>query len=177
MTFPAGQNSGRNEDRQPLGIQNKSTTLLVLITAIGLAPRLSEPVSPGPKTKRSKRFSRERTVHGRSSIHRHYFSAGLDADRREILARNNGTDVAWVDFDQDGLMDLFLVHRKQSDGLLLMFRNQGKGLLEKVSGSLGPDFMRPVAGRGLATADFDNDGNLDVALNNRSDLSGAIADR
>src|SRR6202020_1186448 len=39
----------------------------------------------------------------------------------------------------------------------------------KVSDSLGPDFMRPVVGRGLATADFDNDGDLDIAINIRGD--------
>lgn len=55
-----------------------------------------------------------------------------------------------------------------------MFRNQGKGLFEKVSESLGPDFMRPVAVRGLATADFDNDGDLDVALNNRGDYPALL---
>jgi len=51
-----------------------------------------------------------------------------------------------------------------------MFRNLGKGQFEKLSDSLGPDFIRPIAGRGLATADFDNDGDIDIATNNRGDF-------
>ena len=51
-----------------------------------------------------------------------------------------------------------------------MFRNLGKGRFEKVSESLGPDFMRPVVGRGVATADYDNDGDLDIITNNRGDF-------
>ena len=50
-----------------------------------------------------------------------------------------------------------------------MFRNLGKGQFDKVSDSLGPDFVRPIVGRGLATADFDNDGDLDIAVNVRGD--------
>jgi hypothetical protein len=52
---------------------------------------------------------------------------------------------------------------------LLMFHNLGNGHFEKSSDSLGPDFLRPVAARGLATADFLNDGAVGLAVTCRGD--------
>ena len=50
-----------------------------------------------------------------------------------------------------------------------MFHNLGHGHFEKSSDALGADFNRPVVGRGLATADFFNDGQVGLAVNCRGD--------
>jgi enediyne biosynthesis protein E4 len=93
----------------------------------------------------------------------------------------SGVSMKFVDFDNDGWPDILQVNGAMVDNVqlyhsevtykepLLMFRNVGKGQFEKVSEKLGEDFMRPIAGRGLATADFDNDGDIDFAVNVRGD--------
>jgi hypothetical protein len=43
-----------------------------------------------------------------------------------------------------------------------------------VSDSLGSDFVRPIAGRGLATADFNNDGGMGIVTNNRGDYPSLL---
>jgi enediyne biosynthesis protein E4 len=50
---------------------------------------------------------------------------------------------------------------------MLLYRNTGNGL-KNVSAQGGPIFSRPLAGRGMALGDFDNDGAVDVlvAINN-----------
>jgi hypothetical protein len=46
----------------------------------------------------------------------------------------------------------------------LLFLNDGHGKFVDVSKSVGPDFERPIVGRGAAYADFDHDGDLDVMI-------------
>jgi len=94
----------------------------------------------------------------------------------------SGVSMKFLDYDNDGWPDILQLNGAMLDNVslyhsevsykepLLMFRNLGKGQFEKVSDSLGPDFIRPIAGRGLATADFDNDGDIDIATNNRDDF-------
>jgi hypothetical protein len=91
----------------------------------------------------------------------------------------SGVAMKFLDYDNDGWPDILQLNGAMLDNVqlyhsevsykepLLMYRNLGKGQFEKVSDSLGPDFVRPIAGRGLATADYDNDGDTDAAINVR----------
>jgi hypothetical protein len=91
----------------------------------------------------------------------------------------SGVSAKFMDYDNDGWMDVCQVNSAMLDNIQLyhtevtyqepklMFRNLGHGRFNKVSSLLGPDFMRKTAGRGLAVADFDNDGDMDFAVNNR----------
>jgi enediyne biosynthesis protein E4 len=93
----------------------------------------------------------------------------------------SGVAMKFLDYDNDGWPDILQGNGAMLDNVqlyhnevaykepLLMFRNLGKGQFAKVSDTLGPDFTRPIAGRGLATADYDNDGDTDIAVNVRGD--------
>jgi len=93
----------------------------------------------------------------------------------------SGVSMKFLDYDNDGWPDILQVNGAMLDNIQLynhdvsyaepklMFRNFGKGKFEKVSEQLGPDFLHPTAGRGSAVADFDNDGDLDLAISNRGD--------
>ena len=105
------------------------------------------------------------------------FSSGI-GNKALLLS---GIAAKFIDYDNDGWPDIVQLNGAMLDNVslyhsevsykepLLMFRNLGKGHFDKVSDQLGPDFMHPVAGRGLATADFDNDGDIDIAVNARGD--------
>jgi enediyne biosynthesis protein E4 len=94
----------------------------------------------------------------------------------------SGVAAKFIDYDNDGWPDILQVNGAMVDNValyhsevqykepLLMFHNLGNGHFDKASESLGSDFMHPVAGRGLATADFFNDGNVGFAVNCRGDF-------
>lgn len=93
----------------------------------------------------------------------------------------SGVSMKMFDYDNDGWNDIYQANGAMLDNIhmyhsevtyaepKLMFRNLGQGKFEKVSELLGPDFMRPTVGRGSAIGDFDNDGDLDIAVLNRGD--------
>jgi enediyne biosynthesis protein E4 len=87
----------------------------------------------------------------------------------------SGWGLKFVDYDNDGNLDLLLCNghpddhvEKMMEGVkflepMLLFRNTGKGF-ENVSETSGPIFSMPLSGRGLALGDFNNDGSVDVLV-------------
>ena len=91
----------------------------------------------------------------------------------------SGWGVKFFDYDNDGDLDLLLCNGHPDDKIdgrvdgvkylepMLLYRNTGNGM-KNVSEQGGAIFSRPLAGRGMAIGDFDNDGAVDVliAVNN-----------
>jgi enediyne biosynthesis protein E4 len=92
-----------------------------------------------------------------------------------LSIRKSGWGVALADFDNDGWKDLFTsgshvtdnIEALSGDRYLLpnaIFRNLGNGTFGDASPTAGADFQKAAAHRGLAVADFDNDGRLDAVV-------------
>ena len=96
--------------------------------------------------------------------------------------RFTGFGTVFVDYDNDGWLDLFvtngavqllpdLLRRKdpfplgQPDQL---FRNTGKGSFVEVVNDVGPEFQLLEVGRGVAAGDVDNDGDTDLLVANNN---------
>jgi hypothetical protein len=99
--------------------------------------------------------------------------AGLGVNRKYL-----GFGVGFLDYDNDGWKDLFIanghVYSQIANKKLhvtyrqpkVLYRNLGNGRFEDVSAKAGPGVRNENLGRGCAFGDFDNDGDVDVILNN-----------
>ena len=104
------------------------------------------------------------------------FQSGVGRNTRWL-----GWGVGFVDLDLDGWLDLFLVNGHvypEVDRLKtemgykqrkVVYRNLGNGRFEDVTEQLGVPVTTPKAGRGAAFADIDNDGDIDIIVNNVND--------
>ncbi len=95
---------------------------------------------------------------------RHF--SGESQDR--FLIETMGGGVAFLDFDGDGLQDLFFVnggetpHGKSTVPIRnALYRNLGNGKFQDVAAKAGIDRL-PFYGMGVAAGDFDNDGFPDL---------------
>ena len=104
------------------------------------------------------------------------FASGFGLNTRWL-----GWGVGFLDLDSDGWLDLFLVNGHvypEVDALeseagykqrKVVYRNLRNGRFADVSEQLGPPVTIPKVSRGAAFADFDNDGDVDVVVNNVHD--------
>src|SRR5438477_282514 len=97
---------------------------------------------------------------------RHF--SGESSDRYLIEASSGG--VAFLDFDGDGLLDIYFVNggetpRGRSPNPIrnALYRNLGNGKFVDVAAGAGVDQV-PFYGMGVAVADFDNDGFPDLFI-------------
>ena len=86
---------------------------------------------------------------------------GADDRPTALLASARDFDVhdaAFIDFDNDGWLDVLLVGESGDEGVIRLFRNAAAGQFDDVSDLL-PD-VPPL--RRIATGDFGDDGDLDI---------------
>ncbi|RPJ59302.1 MAG: CRTAC1 family protein [Acidobacteria bacterium] len=98
-------------------------------------------------------------------------ASGLSALTRRLTAYGGGV----CDFDNDGHKDLYTVNGAILDNSMeidnlpfkmpnSLYRNLGNGRFEDLSRSVGKDYQVPLAHRGAACGDLNNDGRLDLVV-------------
>lgn len=114
-----------------------------------------------------------------------FYDASLQAGLG-INTKYLGFGAGFLDGDNDGWKDIFLanghVYPVIADKELhvtyeqrkILYRNRGNGRFRDVSRSAGSGITTPRVSRGCAFGDFDNDGRVDVVVNNLDDAPSLL---
>jgi hypothetical protein len=113
-----------------------------------------------------------------------------DASFASLTARPSLPFVGWgahfFDYENDGWLDLLVVNghvypqveqAKLSTSYRqrkLLYRNNGNGTFTETAAGAGPDLTAPAVSRGSAAGDIDNDGDLDLVVNNLDGAPGVF---
>jgi hypothetical protein len=114
----------------------------------------------------------------------HFADASFRSKTAAVSLPFVGWGNAFLDYDNDGRLDLIAVNGhvypqldaarlRASAGYRqrrLLFHGRGDGTFDEVGADAGPVLTAARVGRGLAAGDLDNDGRVDVVIN---DLDGA----
>jgi hypothetical protein len=105
------------------------------------------------------------------------FQAGLGGNTRFL-----GWGAVFLDYDNDTWPDILLtnghVYPEVAETAIeygyrqrkVLYHNLGNGRFMDVSAGAGPGILEKVSGRGCATGDYDNDGDVDVVVNCVNDV-------
>ena len=95
------------------------------------------------------------------------YSGGTE--RKETILETTGAGCAFLDYDNDGDLDIFLMTASRSEGFAesaepsnRLYRNDGNGRFSDVTGQAG--LVRSGWGQGVCAGDYDNDGWIDLYL-------------
>ena len=134
-----------------------------------------------------------------NALYRHDGDHFTDVSFRSKTAPSSlpyvGWGTAFFDYDNDTRLDIVVVNGHVYPQLdkarlgasagyrqrKLLYHNRGDGTFDEVAARFGDVMMEPRVGRGLAVGDFDNDGRLDLVINNLDGspelLHNELADR
>jgi enediyne biosynthesis protein E4 len=159
-----------------------ATIVLVLVTGLaGLALDLGlgwapQAAMPAQGTRRPSKAEHPATgvpvtpdqfveVSAQAGIHFTLTSGG--PEKRYIIEAKGGGGIAWIDYDNDGFPDLFLVNgstyeqwRKGTSPRSALYHNNGNGTFMDISKGTGLDHTG--WGMGVCVGDYDNDGYDDL---------------
>ena len=106
-----------------------------------------------------------------------FYDASLQAGLG-INTKYLGFGAGFFDFDNDGWKDIFLANGHVYPAITkkklhvtykqrkILYRNRGNGRFQDISRKSGPGITEPSVSRGCAFGDFDNDGKVDIVVNN-----------
>ena len=109
-----------------------------------------------------------RGPHVRGRHRRQHALAGLGRRRSSTSTTTAGSTSSWptaTSIPRSAQLKTEAGYRQRK----VVYRNLGNGRFEDVTERLGPPATTPRAGRGAAFGDFDNDGDVDVVVNNVHD--------
>ena len=129
--------------------------------------------SPAPKTPPASSLVTYEDVTEKAGIH---FKHSFGEQKLSSIMEATGSGCAWIDYNNDGLLDLYVVSGRYIDGVTRfskpegadatnhLYRNNGDGTFTDVTAQAG------VAGKGfgmgVTVGDYDNDGYEDMYVTN-----------